>query len=372
MLNISLGWAFLLSILALPFSKLLPTEGLKHLPAYQNILTNICIDYWLPTVLIYLFLRTIRAQRYLKPNVALHIIFGISNVLLIFYVGARAFASMIPGGGATFALNSLGLGALVVVPCKLALLIGTLWLLIRSISRSRSDTQYPWINGSPILKTASGILAISMLLPPAGYIGWIYISNLDQIKVAVSARDEKKYRFEKLCQEVKIDIRKKVSNASSVYFSNSLEDYRVKYDLLKHLDYVDVKKGSNPVIIRYTKKDGEEIRQVKFNYEGVSEEKVSESTAQYEINYTWPWNEADHNIGLNIVKIQITDRSSGEVLAQFSKVNKNKGVRFVEMCPRNFDNSKYQQDIIGYVLGLYDQKKSRDISDKIAAVNMNM
>src|SRR5688572_26880252 len=111
MLNIALGWAFLLSALAAPGGRMLASifPALRTIPPYQGVLTNVFANYWLPALLIYIVLLATRAERYLKPSTGIHVLFGLANTVLCLYAALHVLTATIKGGGATFALASIGI-----------------------------------------------------------------------------------------------------------------------------------------------------------------------------------------------------------------------------------------------------------------------
>ena len=210
MFNIALGWAYLISAVASPGGKLMAlifeVEGLRTTPPYQKVLFSIFANYWIPALLIYLLLRLIRAQTFLKPDATVHVLLGIANTILSLYVSLRVLTSTIEGGGATFALASLG--AYIVTPSRWTIVAGTIWLAIRSLRIRLKNSPPTAILHTPLLKTKSGVFALVMLIPPIAFFGWLYLTNAENLRAASVAKNVKNARFEELCKTIKIQINK--------------------------------------------------------------------------------------------------------------------------------------------------------------------
>ena len=70
MLNLAIGWAFLISFMWSPGGKLLsaiiePTV-FRTLPPYQGVLAGVFANYWMPALVIYVVLNLLRAGRFLS------------------------------------------------------------------------------------------------------------------------------------------------------------------------------------------------------------------------------------------------------------------------------------------------------------------
>ena len=97
MLNIALAFAFAFSSLLSPGRRILQLaiDGpvLQSLTPYQGHLLLAFANYWVPVVLSYLILRFLRAESWLRPRPASHVLLGLANILLILYIVSRTLAS---------------------------------------------------------------------------------------------------------------------------------------------------------------------------------------------------------------------------------------------------------------------------------------
>ena len=128
MLNFAIGWAFLISFAASPGVKILSAfvdpVVFRTIPPYQGVLSNIFANYWIPALLIYLVLKALRVERFLRSTRGIHTLFGISNAILCVYALLRVFTATVEGGGATFALASMSF--LAIVPALVGLVVATI------------------------------------------------------------------------------------------------------------------------------------------------------------------------------------------------------------------------------------------------------
>lgn len=144
--NLSLGASFALSALFSPGAKLLGylglTSVLRILPHYQQHIVLALISYWIPAVVLYVIVRAIRLDRWLRPNIAVHLTVFLANVLLILYIAARILASTVQGGGASFVVVSYS--RFVILPAEVLLAIGFTIFAVKSVvGRQVSISAYP-------------------------------------------------------------------------------------------------------------------------------------------------------------------------------------------------------------------------------------
>lgn len=143
--NISLALAFLISqlfSLGSYIMKLAIGLPLLHgLSSYQQYIAKIFSDYWIPTILIWLLLRSTRFGSWLKPNTAIHVIIWIANLSLLSLVALRIQALTSSSSSDGLAI----LSTLIAIPAYLLMLIGLFWLLIRSVREEKTDVSgfYP-------------------------------------------------------------------------------------------------------------------------------------------------------------------------------------------------------------------------------------
>lgn len=362
MFNVALGWAFLISAIASPGGKIvalvLIPDAMSALPPYQKVLLSVFANYWVPAICIYLLLKAFRIDRYLKPSVGVHCIFGVSNLLLSTYAGLRIFTATVEGGGATFALASIG--TLIAIPCWLALIVGSIWLFIRSLilfgSTDESDSVREVASRSMVPVVIAGI----MLLPPIVFFAHLYSNSEAEIRSAKKKLSIQKDRFAVLCGYEGIKLNKVAADAKSLYFRrhSSLIFY-----LLDNLEYIETlssdarnKAEGEPKYRRLTRKEGKEVR-VEL-HAAVDAIPVHDISAQYEISFKAPTTKADSDMGFYVNETWIVDRQSDEALAIITKVGKKQTVSrsSSNRCPGEF--YRHYSPLIAYVLGLTDESET--------------
>jgi hypothetical protein len=370
--NVALGFAFLISFLASPGGRLLSTlfeqDAVRAMPPYQGVLASVIANYWLPSILIYMVLKVLRAERYVRPGVIGHILFGIPNAILCLYAVLRIFTSTVQGGGATFALASLGTpfirGSIYVLG------VAVLWGAIRSVwVGSRLGPTEAQAKG-PVLMTAGPIIAVLMIVPAVGFLAWLYAANAEVIGKAADARRAKAARFQQLCQTAsRIDIYRRANDARSVLFPLPTN---ATYPLLEKLDFVELKRGwvqrDKLPYERLSKKPGEPVFvQGRVN---VNRTEVGEAQAQYEISAKPIESKSDTAMSLYVEETTIRDRRTNDVLAVFTAIGERKTVvRGEELfCPEGFQYARYQAEVPSYVLGLMDEKTSKNFESRVAVI----
>lgn len=172
--NLSLGIAFGLAALFSPFGRILSLyldrPLLQSLGPLKAHLLNVFANYWLLATVIYVVLRVARVERFLVPARGPLLMMGLANVLLILYVAARVFASIIEGGGASFVVASFAI--FIVLPSWLLIAGSLIWLLAAS-ARSRNDRP-PWRR----FTTAEALVIAAFVLIPA-YASWQSLHGKD-------------------------------------------------------------------------------------------------------------------------------------------------------------------------------------------------
>ncbi|MBA3023557.1 MAG: hypothetical protein FP821_06615 [Sideroxydans sp.] len=358
MFNVALALAFVIANFAAPGGRLVSfvfqQEALHTLPPYQQVLSFVFANYWLPALLIYLLMTTVQANRYVLPSRVVHIVLGIANSVLVLYFISRVFTSTVQGGGVTFALDSVA-----AYPAKVsqwALTGGLTWLVVTSIWRSIKAPGIPAKDLRPLLRTGSFVVALVFLLPPLCFFGWVYVTKSTVIHTAAIARQTREARFEDLCRNVHIDIRRTVTDVKSVFFSSLSE---LTIPLRKKIDYVE---GKNIYgnIVRDIQRKKPLASPPPGEYAEFSREVVPEATADYEISIQSLTDAGDRDLGLGVGQFTVTDRRTNEVLATFTEVTEVSGVKVLRTCPSNFGNYRYE--LVGYVLGLHDPDKARQIA----------
>jgi len=368
--NVALGLAFLISFVASPGGKVLSTvfeeETFRTLPAYQGLLASIIANYLLPAILIYLALRTLRAERYLRVGAIGHALFGIPNAVLCLYAFLRVFASTVQGGGATFALVSLA--APFTRGSIYALGVAVLWVAVRSVSLGIRLGPAEVQPTTGTAKIAGSIIAVVMIVPAVVFLGWLYVANAEKISKAADVRRIKTARFQELCQTTaRIDIYRKANDAKSVLFPNATN---ATYPLLQKLDFVELRRGlarrDTLPYERLSKKPVETA--VVKGKANINRTEVAEPEAQYEIAARPIESKADMAMGLYVEETTIRDRRTNDVLAVYTQIGERKTIVHGDepFCPEGFEYVRYHTDVALYVLGLMDEKTSKDFERRLA------
>lgn len=220
MLNIALALAFAFSSLLSPGGRILRLaieEPVLHsLPPYQGHLLLAFANYWVPAVIAYLALRLLRANSWLWPRPAIHVLLGLANALIVFYFAARVFASTVQGGGASFAVMSFA--PLVIFPAWAMLAAGLIWLAFRSI-RNRQKTQPI---GSRALGIGEGIaIAMALGIPAVAVASTLFLTENAPFRLAKEADK----LFNEKCKSAGEVIINHPQNVQSIYLDQDGGQY---------------------------------------------------------------------------------------------------------------------------------------------------
>ena len=352
MFNIALGLVFSLSIInslgAMVLVKEIPSEALHSMPAYLKLIVKYSVSYWVPTIVVYLILRLIRADLFPKSSKVISFVVGGANAIIVVFLCLRVLASTIEGGGVTYAL---GIIAAPVIPfVKVFLCIGIVMLVANSIwyklrVESPSISSYP-----PILKSTSGIIAVIMLFPPIVLVGVVYLNNIEKISASLENRSQFESRFNKLCSTAKAEVYKKIEKPVSAYF-NTPNQYGA---LLKELEYVEVKLRKN-YFQRLTLKD-EHKEKERFSNKDVERTPIADVASRYHVIESWPHNEEDKKLGIISKVTKIIDSKTNSTLAHYEKISHVKRSRAIKECPKNYYSLR--SSIQRYVFGLTNELES--------------
>ncbi len=320
MYNIALAMAIAISSYLTLGSKILtlavPAEALRTLPAYLQLGLNFTVNYWIPSIIIYLILRAIRAERFLNASVGIHVILAIANIQRLLYGGLLMFASTIRGGGASFVLMTLG--GKINPFFKVLLLIGLLWLFIRSVASDNNhdnkEREY-----KPILKSASGIVASIGLITALAFLGTVYAQNRETFLVVkekkrvyeIKLRAIQK-RYDEVCKTARVNIFQRVNKPNSLYTTFLNPSY---FQILKYMDYVEVRRSSTKNT-KITKKAGSEKKDY-LSYGDVIKEPITEITSRYHFIQSRIKNKADEKLGIFKDKFSLVDTQTGKTLASY-------------------------------------------------------
>ena len=220
MTNIALALAFVLSSLLSPGGRVLrmiiDEPVLQSLPPHEGYLLLAFANYWIPAVLVYALFRLTKAFDWLRPCKAIHVLFGLANVLIVLYVTVRIFASTVQGGGASFAVMSFA--PFIIFPAWAMLAIGLVWLVTRSI-RNHSE---PIHTESHAIGFSERIALILILVIPVGVVvSALYLTDNAPLKLANEAEE----LFLERCKEAGERIIEAPQNVQSVYLDRDGGQY---------------------------------------------------------------------------------------------------------------------------------------------------
>lgn len=220
MANIALALAFALSSLLSPGGRILRwavEEPVLHsLPPYQGHLLLAFANYWVPAVFAYLALRLLRADSWLRPRPAIHVLLGLANGLIVFYVVARIFASTVQGGGGSFVVMSFA--PIVIFPAWAMLAAGLIWLVFRSI-RNRQEIQQL---GAGTLGIREGVaIAMALGIPAVAVASTLFLVENAPFRLAKEAETF----FNEKCKSAGEVIINTPQNVQSVYIDQDGEQY---------------------------------------------------------------------------------------------------------------------------------------------------
>lgn len=133
--NLSLSIAFVSAFFWSPGARLLQAvierPVLQTIPPYQGLALASLLNYCFVAVLVYVGLRVVGADRWLRLRPAINALLAIGNFLLIVYVAARILASTVEGGGASFVV--LSYSPVFILPARALFLAGLVWLAVHSL-----------------------------------------------------------------------------------------------------------------------------------------------------------------------------------------------------------------------------------------------
>lgn len=205
LVNLSLGIAFALSSMFSIGAKLLGVLGitsvLRILQPYQQHFLLALINYWLPAVFIYIFLRLTRLDYRLRPSAVVHSAILLANILLILYVASRIYASTVPGGGISFVVVSMS--PLAIYPAWILLTLGFVVLGYKSL---RLVNTQPPLSHPPRFTASDSIFTLLALVIPAAFAMTLPISKM------VSLSTE----FTRLCNRAEVKVLERVQGAKSI------------------------------------------------------------------------------------------------------------------------------------------------------------
>ena len=374
MFNFALGWAFLLSALASPGGQLVAIlfepAALRNEAPFKAILASIFANYWIPALVIYLALKLVRAQRYLRASTGLHIVFGLSNGVLCLYAVLRVFTSTIQGGGATFMLA--GIGVFATVPALILLGVGTVWLVVRSAPR-RSETVI--VEKSP-LRSAGTTAALVALVPPIAYLTWLYAEHSEQFAKAGADRKIRETRLKELCGSVRFDARRPATPAKSVLFAPHITN--ATYPLVGRLDFVEMQKlpplqAGKTAFERLTRKPNEPVIVKGLPNPNIARRDIEVLEAEFEIIAVPIGSKTDTAMQIGVQETTIKDRRTNNVVAVFTSVGETTTVAKPGevFCPKSFEGlSSYQLAATSYALGLMDDTAAKEFEAQLAAAKV--
>lgn len=220
MLNVSLAIAFAIASLFSPGTKILRAviggPLLQSIPPYQGHLLLAFASYWIPAVFVYIALRLLGAERWLRPNNAIRNLLLCGNGLIILYVTARVFASTVEGGGGSFLVISFA--PFIIWPAWALLAGGLGWLALRSQHQAK-DQPHP---NSTALGRYEWVAIIAALgFPAVVVITALYLTENAPLRLAREALA----LFEEKCGDAGERIVSTPQNVESIYLDRDGGEY---------------------------------------------------------------------------------------------------------------------------------------------------
>ena len=226
MFNIALAASFLIALLFSPgrtiLGSLVGAPVLNNMPAPEGYLLMALTDYLIPATLIYLLLRLTSAHRWLRPHPVIHALLGIGNALLILCAAMLAAASTVQGGGMSL-IAALFLSPLLLYPGSALLVIGLIWLAIRSF-RMRRNAPAPKPPGAA--QTIGVTIVFAMAVAASAWM--LFLSNDAPLQLAAQAS------FQQRCAGAGEKIYERPQNVEGVYFDF---DYDRNFGNIKNGSY---------------------------------------------------------------------------------------------------------------------------------------
>lgn len=200
MIQLSIILAFILSALASPGGKLLsifislPT--MNALSPFEKYALLVSFQYIIPSITIYITLRLLKIDTKLRFNNSTKILFGIAIAIYIFIIFAKFYASLIPGGGAIYAVSIIS--KYFIFPAWGMMIIGILLLINSSCCDDFIEATLDPISKKEYIAVFSILLLpilliISMYMSPSGKLSLARISQKsleNECKLAVESITE--------------------------------------------------------------------------------------------------------------------------------------------------------------------------------------
>ena len=181
MILLSIVLALILGGMISPGGKVLAAlfsqPSLKAMSLFEQSSLIVAIHYLIPASLIYITLRFLKTDKWLKFEKSTSTLFAIAIFIYILYFGLRIFASTIPGGGVGFAVRSLS--PYIIFPSWILIIIGITKLLINSSKEPRLVKKMVPFSYNEIFSISipfifTILLILSMFFRPTGPLRLIY------------------------------------------------------------------------------------------------------------------------------------------------------------------------------------------------------
>ena len=352
--NVALGFVLGLSALSLSpvvwiLSWFLDEVLLRSVGGWNAMLLIVFAHYWLPTLVVYLILRAVRAETWLKPAMGALIFIAVANLLFLLYTAAGGWAVGIAAGAGSPLRYAYA--PLVVTPAKWLLAVGFAWLVAASIAGRGTK-----IGRQHFTRGEFAVMAMVVALP--AFFGWTLTFAPGG---AFRAAREAKALFERRCGSAGEKLLKAPAEpVRSLYLES---DGGVNYDLIKGGAYGNRSHGilgerlansgyilffekRNP----YKSKDGMPpapyLRQYAKEWKG---RPVHELESRYGVLTKRLMLPEEEKLGLYGEEVRIVDLGTQETLAVSTYFADHKRSRFCGHAP---DGSFSTTGVIRRALGL--------------------
>lgn len=374
LVNLSLGFAFILSSIFSTGAKILWAMGLmlnlRILQPYQTHAINVLASYWLPAILIFIVLRVSRLDSKLRPTTAIHTTILIANILLTLYVTVRIFASTVEGGGASFVVASMS--PIIIIPAWILLAIGFIKLIINSSKVSNTSPTLP--QAHRFSSTDLVALGFALVAP----IAYGFTLPVEKMYAA-------KHEFSSLCEHSEIKVLEKVKGAKSIALLNDsftfmaqgrqaetrpMAVFLLNQSLLEYIERPATDEGLTKGIAKYERMStaGKRVlrslpgdnRTTQYIYEP-----TDAITAEYEVKSTVLNIDRGDELGLGGARIEIRRKTNNHLIGYAQYYWNNKEFR---ACPEESHNGMFIYHFIADALNVKNPEGPKD-SDTSPIVN---
>ncbi len=344
LINLSLGAAFGLSSVFSTGARLMEVLGaralMRLLQPYQQHLLSAFLSFWIPALLIYIVLRSTRADERLRCGALGQSTILAANLLLAIYVAARIFASTIEGGGPSFLVAQMS--RFVLVPAWILLSIGFVALLVKSMRAFAPSTTTP---------RAGRSTAVDAVVVGAGLAAALVFGMTLPIGKAINTSSE----FARVCRDAETKVLELIPRAKGValhedqFFLTSprhrvetgpLAGFLLNQSLLEFVERPATKESGIEGRVRFERMttQGERVLTSMPRSQSATRytfDAIDDFAADYLVRSLSVDIPNGRELGLGGARIEVTRRADDQVIA-YAQYYWN-DTEF-KVCPQEFDN----------------------------------